>query len=143
MPESAATLDDAVADLGEVPAQGLAEALPAADPPAERPVELGHPGVERLERHAMIPAPGVGQPHQVLGEAQAAILGEGADPEYPVHRHRRAAVPDDSLGQMDVAHDPPVDLHEHALLGNVRGVAERPEERLAIGSLEDVWSKVW
>ena len=54
VPEAAATFDDAVAHLGKVPAQGLADALPAADPPAERPVEPGHPGVERLERHAVI-----------------------------------------------------------------------------------------
>ena len=54
MPEAALALDHAVAGLREVAAEGLAEGLPAADAPAQRPVELGHPGRQRLERRAPV-----------------------------------------------------------------------------------------
>ena len=138
MPEAPAPLDDAVGDLREVAAEGLAQALPAADAPAQRPIEPGHPGDQRLERHAGLAGPAVGQPHQVLGEAQASVFGQGPDPEHAVHRHRRRAVADHPLGQVDVADDPAVDLDEHPLLGLVRRVAQRAEERVAVGSLEDV-----
>ncbi len=142
VPEPALALDHAVGHLGQVPAEGLAEALPAADPPPQRAVELGHPGVERLEGDAGLAGPAVGQPHQVLGVTQAPVFGQGPDPDDPVHRELGRPVADLAVGQVDVADDPAVDLDQQALLGLVGRVAERAEEALAVGPLEDVQERL-
>ena len=49
--------------------------MPAADAEAERPVESAASRVrQRLERHAGLAGPAVGQADQVLREAEAAVF---------------------------------------------------------------------
>ena len=54
VPECAAPLDHPVAHLGQVSAHGLGKRLPAANTPAQRPVELWHAGRQDLEHDAVV-----------------------------------------------------------------------------------------
>ncbi len=122
----------------EVAAQDRGERVPAADAPAQRPVELRHRGRQRLHDGSGLQRPTVGQPHQVLGEAQTPILRQRADPHHAVHRQGLGGEADLPLGQVHVAGDSPLDPRHQPLVGPVTRVAERPQERLAIRSVEDV-----
>ena len=128
-----------VADLREVAAHGLGERLPAADAPAERPIELRHAGRQHLEHEPCSPAPrSTGQTHQVLGEPHPAEFRQRPDPHHAVDRDRDRAVSDLPLGQVDVADDLAVDLGQQPLIGPIDRVAQGAQERLAIRAVKDM-----
>ena len=96
------------------------------------------PVVSAWSTNPVLARPLAGQPHQVLGEAHPAEFRQRPDPHDAVDRDRHRTISHLAFGQVDMADHLAVHLGQQPLIGPIRRVAQRTQERLAIRAVEDM-----